>query len=98
MLVEKSKGVLVVDLGRFEGEKWADLEAFILQSVSKKTTHRSSLGNRLFLWFFLPPKREKIHIFWRYDIMVSPRGGQRKRTEGHGNENHKNSIGFQSVL
>ena len=45
-----------------------------MQSVSKKTTHRSSLGNRLFLWFFPPPKHQKIHIFWRYDIMVSPRG------------------------
>ena len=46
-VVEKWKWFLVgnwIELELVLGRKLVDLEGFILQSVSKKTTHRSSLG------------------------------------------------------
>ena len=57
-----------------------DLGSFILQSVSKKTTHRSVKKISFYLWFFPPPFAKKyrffgvFHSIWASAIIKPPRG------------------------
>ena len=81
-----------MDFGVVEGGNWVVLRssfgcvlgvklgAFVLQPVSKKTTHRSLKKIGFTLWFFLPPFTEKFVFFgvfspiWIGAIIRSPRG------------------------
>lgn len=80
-------------VGKFSefGVKICLILAFILQSVSKKTTHRLTVAKRLNLWFFLPLLPRKIQIFWGYDIMILSRGTHTQTT-------HEPPKIFKSVL
>ena len=83
---EVGDGLWVGEMRRWimeDGAEW-NCKMLILESVSKKTTHRSSKKQGFHLWFFLPPFTQKIHIFrgflakMKSDIMVSQQGQQPK--------------------